>query len=252
MISGAFFSLAFTLQRSVMAQLVYFAVFPILAVREALTGPVYVLVGAAMSAAGYLLLRRRLPHWHPLMWASTRDYARHEVEVESTGRVPLHWCVIHGFIAGFGVDAGLFTTFVYLVAVPAMPSALLGFAPGAAFGVGTLAVLMTVGLVFGTSLKLASRWGRERIERFGSLVGARSLFYGGMIFIGAGLLEFLGFSAAIPLDLGNLIVFLFMIAIIIPVVIQTWRQVRGESSSASNSQTTGEKHTGPTTDEVAK
>ena len=81
-LSGIFFALAFTVQRSIMAQLVYFALFPFLAFSEALNGPVYVLVGAAMAAAGYLLLHRRLPHWHPLMWASNRDYAKHEVEVE--------------------------------------------------------------------------------------------------------------------------------------------------------------------------
>ncbi|MBI3859465.1 MAG: hypothetical protein HY296_04405 [Thaumarchaeota archaeon] len=231
-ISGSLFAASFTAQRSIMAQLVYFALFPFLAFSDALNGPVYVVVGGAMAAAGYLLLKRRLPHWHPLMWASNRDLAKHEAEVETSGRVPLHWCLIHGFIAGFGVDAGLFTTFVYLVAVPAMPGALLGFAPGAAFGAGTFAVLLSVGLVFGSSLQLAKKWGSKKIETFGSLVGARSLYFGGLVFVAAGVLYYLGFGALVPVDFGNLIVFLFMVAVIVPVMLKTWREVRAMPSDA--------------------
>lgn len=225
-VSGIFFSLAFTAQRAVMAQLVYFAVFPYLALSNELNGPVYVVVGLAMAAAGYLILSKKLPHWHPLMWASRSDLAKHEDELERSGRVPLHWCLIHGFIAGFGVDLGLFTTFVYLVAVPSMPSYLLGFLPGAFFGFGTLSVLVFIGLVFGGSFQLAKRWGAERVELFGSLVGARSLLYGGLVFFAAGLLFVAGLSKLIPLDFGNFIVLIFMIAVIVPVMVKTWRDVK--------------------------
>ena len=225
-VSGMFFALAFTAQRAIMAQLVYFAVFPYLAFSEQLNGPVYILVGIAMAAAGYLILTRRLPHWHPLMWASRRDLTKHQHDVDVSGRVPLHWCLIHGFIAGFGVDLGLFTTFVYLVAVPSMPSYLLGFLPGAAFGFGTLSVLVFIGLVFGGSFQLARRWGAKRVETFGSLVGARSLLFGGLVFVAAGFLFFFGIAELLPLDFGNFIVLLFMAAVIIPVMIKTWRDVR--------------------------
>lgn len=225
-LSGVFFATAFTVQRSIMAQLVYYALVPFLAFNEALNGPVYLAVGIAMAAAGYLLLARRLPHWHPLMWASRRDMAKHEKEVEASGRVPLHWCLIHGFIAGFGVDVGLFTTFVYLVAVPAMPAWFLGFLPGAAFGLGTMAVLVFIGLVFGTSMQLAKRWGTNRVEEFGSRVGARSLFYGGLIFIVAGALYIVGLGSVLPVNLENLIIFLFMIAVVVPVMVKTWQEVR--------------------------
>lgn len=225
-ISGVFFASAFTLQRSIMAQLIYFAVVPFLAFNEGLNGPVYAVVGAAMALAGYLILYGRLPHWHPLMWASRRDIKKHEQQVEETGRVPLHWCIIHGFVAGFGVDVGLFTSFVYLVAVPSMPSPFLGFAPGAAFGFGTMSVLLFIGLLFGTSLQLAKRWGAERVEKFGLRVGARSLLYGGLVFLAAGFLYYVGLASVIPLNFSNLIVLLFMVAVIIPVMFKTWREVR--------------------------
>ncbi len=225
--SGAYFASAFTLQRAIMSQLVYLAVGSYLAFNNALNGPVYVVVGIAMALAGYLMLYNKLPHWHPLMWISRQDKERHESEVRTGAKstVPLHWAMIHGFIAGFGVDTGLFTTFIYLVAVPSMPSALLGFAPGAAFGLGTLVALLLIGTVFGGVLQVAKRWGAERVQLFGTRVGARSLLFGGLIFIGAGFLFNSGIVDVLPFDFGNLIVALFMVAIIVPVMVWTWREV---------------------------
>ncbi|MGI0078248.1 MAG: hypothetical protein ACRECH_01340 [Nitrososphaerales archaeon] len=226
LMSGVYFALAFTLQRAIMSQLVYFALVSYLAFSQGLDGPVYVAVGVAMAAAGYLILYDRLPHWHPLMWISRKDKERHEHEVIPTKRVPIHWCLIHGFIAGFGVDAGLFTTYIYLVAVPLMPSSLIGFAPGAAFGLGTLAVLALIGTVFGSGLRVASRWGAERVEVFGTRVGARSLLFGGITFAVAGVAYLSGAANSISVDIGNLLILLFLIAVIIPVMIWTWREVK--------------------------
>src|SRR2546428_5121594 len=66
MLSGMFFASAFTLQRAIMAQLVYFALASYLAFDEGLNAFVYVAVGIAMSLAGYLILSGKLPSWHPL------------------------------------------------------------------------------------------------------------------------------------------------------------------------------------------
>ncbi len=206
MLSGIFFASAFTLQRAIMAQLVYFALASYLAFDEGLNALVYVAVGIAMTIAGYLILRGKLPSWHPLARFLRSRGGTHYDEKGVSRRVPTHWCVIHGFIAGFGVDTGLFTTFIYLVAVPAMPAAYLGFAPGAAFGLGTLIVLLAIGSVFGSVLQIAKRWGPERVQLFGTRAGARSLFYGGIIFIIAGALFRTGIQNTIPLDFGNLIV----------------------------------------------
>jgi hypothetical protein len=231
MLSGMFFASAFTLQRAIMAQLVYFALASYLAFDEGLNALVYVAVGIAMSLAGYLILSGKLPSWHPLA-RFLRTHARtHYDEKGASRRVPTHWCVIHGFIAGFGVDTGLFTTFIYLVAVPAMPVAYLGFAPGAAFGFGTLIVLLAIGSLFGGVLQIAKKWGPERIQTFGTRAGARSLFYGGIIFIIAGILFRTGIQDYIPLDFGNLIVLAFMIGVIVPVMIFTWREVKASPTS---------------------
>jgi sulfite exporter TauE/SafE len=227
LLSGTYFASAFTLQRAIMSQLVYLTVGSYLAFNNALNGPVYVVVGIAMALAGYLILYGKLPHWHPLMWISRQDKERHESEVRTgvKSTVPVHWAMIHGFIAGFGVDTGLFTTFVYLVAVPSMPSSFLGFAPGAAFGFGTLIALLMIGTVFGGVLQVARRWGAERIQLFGTRVGARSLLFGGLIFIVAGFVFNSGIAEILPFDFGNLIVALFMVAVIVPVMIWTWKEV---------------------------
>src|SRR6266849_8984958 len=234
MLSGVFFASSFTLQRAIMAQLVYFALASYLAFDESLNAAVYVAVGIAMAIAGYLILSGRLPSWHPLARFLRTRGRTHYDEHGVSRRVPIHWCVIHGFIAGFGVDTGLFTTFIYLVAVPAMPAAYLGFAPGAAFGFGTLIVLLAIGSVFGGILQIAKKWGPERVQLFGTRAGARSLLYGGIIFIIAGILFRTGIQNTIPLDLGNLIVLAFMIGVIIPVMIITWREVKASHTSDSS------------------
>jgi hypothetical protein len=209
-----------------MAQLVYFALASYLAFDESLNAAVYVAVGIAMSIAGYLILSSKLPAWHPLTRFLRTRGGTHYDEKGVSRQVPIHWCVIHGFIAGFGVDTGLFTTFVYLVAVPAMPVAYLGFAPGAAFGFGTLIVLLAIGSLFGGVLQVAKRWGPERVQLFGTRAGARSLFYGGIIFIIAGVLFRAGIQNTIPLDFGNLIVLALMMGVIVPIMIITWREVK--------------------------
>src|SRR5438552_15784850 len=107
-----------------------------------------------------------------------------------------------------------------------MPVAYLGFAPGAAFGFGTLIVLLAIGSLFGGVFQIAKRWGPERVQLFGTRAGARSLFYGGIIFIIAGVLFRAGIQDTIPLDFGNLIVLAFMIGVIVPIMIITWREVK--------------------------
>lgn len=231
MLSGLFFASAFTVQRAIMAQLVYFALASYLAFDESLNAGVYVAVGVAMSVAGYLILSGRLPAWHPLSRFLQQRARTHTDEKGASRRVPTHWCIIHGFIAGFGVDTGLFTTFVYLVAVPAMPSSYLGFAPGAAFGLGTLIVLLAIGSLLGSVLQIAKRWGPERVQQFGTRVGARSLLYGGLIFVVAGLLFRAGLQDLIPVDFGNLIVFGFMIGVIVPVMVFSWRELKANGAS---------------------
>src|SRR5207245_11617834 len=97
---------------------------------------------------------------------------------------------------------------------------------GAAFGFGRLVVLLGIRSVFGRVLQIAKKWGPERVQLFGTRPGSSSLFYGGIIFIIAGILFRTCIQATIPLDFGNLIVLAFMIGVIIPVMIFTWREVK--------------------------
>lgn len=219
MLSGIFFSSAFTLQRAIMSELAYLAIVSVIDLTRYISY-VYIAVGIAMSVAGYLLMKDSMPHWHPLMWVSTRDRIKHIGEGRTT--VPVHWTIIHGFIAGFGVDTGLFTSFVYLVAVPAMPNAILGFLPGAVFGIGTMFVLSVIGLTLGSGVKIAKKFGVNRIELFGSLVAARSLFAGGFLFIGAGLFSISPFANSFGIDIGNTLIVSFMVLIVLPVIIKSW------------------------------
>jgi len=239
--SGMYFALAFTVQRALMAEAVFLAIGNWLVTNEYLNGPVYIFVGIAMALAGYLILRGRIPDWHPLNTISNVDLEHHsshkgEHPSGETHTVPIHWCIIHGFIAGFGVDSGLFSTFIYLVAVPALAVGTAWLA-GAVFGFGTLVVLMLVGLVFGGMLQIARRFGTERLRNFGMRVGARSLLFGGILFVASGIAYYFGAQNFIPADFGNLIVLVFMVVIIVPVMYYTWNETKNQPSSKEITRT---------------
>ncbi|MEM0117805.1 MAG: hypothetical protein QXV32_05105 [Conexivisphaerales archaeon] len=225
--AGGFFSLAFTVQRAIMSQLVYFAVAAYLVTREWLNGPIYAVVGAAMAIAGYLILKDKVPHLHPMMSVSKNDLMKHTGRSEEP-TVPVHWTIIHGFISGFGVDTGVFTTFVYLAALPALADKglwMLGWLPGALFGMGTFVVLMVIGFFFGQSLQVARKFGSLRVAAFGRLVGARVLLFGGVAFVIFAPLYSYGVFGLLPLDAGTLMVLLVMVVIAAPVMVYTWREV---------------------------
>src|SRR5579863_9823138 len=175
--SGAWFSLAFTAQRAIMSVIVYAALAAALGIwginlaeSPALNGPVYIAVGLAMAIAGFLLLTNRIPHFHPLMRLSQKDLARHTGRAPSRrapdGGVPTHWCIIHGFISGFGTDSGILSTWIYLFTLPYLVANHLwglAWAPGTLFGLGTFLVLMFVGFFFGEALQISKRVGPNRI-----------------------------------------------------------------------------------------
>ncbi len=228
--AASFFSTAFTIQRAIMSQIIYFAVAAFLVRSDAINAPVYVAVGIAMTAAGYLILRNKVPHVHPFLDVSKNDLSKHIHENVSPDKstVPIHWAMIHGFISGFGVDTGILSTFVYLVTLPAIAKAgiwEIGWLPGALFGIGTFVVLMVVGLVFGGLLQMGERFGTQKMQAFGRLVGARVLFLGGIIFMAFGPAYYFGLAGMVPFDLGTFIVLLVMIAVAVPVMIYTWKEI---------------------------
>lgn len=127
--SAAWFSAAFTAQRAMMSTIVYLALsaaigfwgFNLATADASVNGPIYLAVGIAMAVAGFLILTNRIGHFHPFMRVSKNDLAKHTVPGDgrrtADGRIPTHWCIIHGFISGFGTDSGILSTWIYITTI---------------------------------------------------------------------------------------------------------------------------------------
>lgn len=166
-VAGFLFSLAFTLQRAIAAELAWFALLP---VRRLTDGQfyLYLLVGALMLASGWYALRGGGP-------SSGRD--------KNPRPLPSYMPLVHGFIAGWGT--GAFAITVYTVLVPAMGRPGLAFMPGMAFGIGTMAAQMLLGGLVGEWMS-RRRMG-ERARRYVSYrVSGLTLSWGGAAFVAVG------------------------------------------------------------------
>ena len=235
--AGLYFSGAFTVQRLVVSELAYLALAPFL-LSPIINGIVYVVVGLAMSVAGGVVLRRnRYPHLHPLR--THHEEAREmgsviQVRIEPGGAVsapPARWALIHGFIAGFGF--GGLSLFINTIAAPAMPSHWLGFLPGLFYGLGTMITLAFIGLLFGTFLHWAGSLTVQEIQWIGAKTGGRTLFFGGVLFGVAGVVTLLGLDRHLPLDMGYMIIGLFMLIVAIPSFFYSWKEVKTARKQSS-------------------
>jgi hypothetical protein len=227
--AGFYFSAAFTVQRMIISELAYLALAPFLLSPE-INGIVYGAVGLTMSAAGMMVLRKnRYPHlhlrvdWHKM---PTEDSVAPKDPANLSGSPvapPLRWTLIHGFIAGFGF--GGFSLFINTVAAPAMLSPWLGFVPGLLFGLGTMIMLGAIGGLFGTFLRWTHSLSPEEIKRIGAQTGGRTLFFGGLLFVVAGIAILLGLEGHLPVDTGYLLIGLFMIMVAVPAFVHSWKEV---------------------------
>ncbi len=178
LLAGLIFSAAFTLQRAIASELAYLALARWLEA-PGVDGVVYLVVGVAMSLAGWHILRGRAP------W---RLAPRGGGPGQGGAPVPLPLAALHGFIAGWGF--GAFATILYTVLVPAMPSAALAWLPGFCFGLGTTLVQAAAGATFGW-------WSQRRGlppdvgQRVAARVAGKTLAYGGLAFFGGGALALL-------------------------------------------------------------
>jgi hypothetical protein len=231
--TGLYFSAAFTLQRTLISELAYLALAPIL-LNPAVNGIVYLIVGTAMSAAGAIVLRKnRYLHIHLLGHCHGDN-----CEIERTGQIfmkehkepsdrvflpPAQWTVIHGFIAGFGF--GGFSIFVNTIAAPAMKSPWVGFLPGLVFGLGTMIMLVIVGGMFGASLRWIRLLTDHEIKQIGSQTGGRTLFFGGGLFAVAGIATLTGLDRYLPIDPSKALVALFIIFVAIPAFVYSLKEV---------------------------
>ena len=219
--AGFYFSAAFTVQRMLIAELSRLALAPFL-VSPMVNGIVYLLVGLTMSAAGLVVLRRnRYPHLHLDLHLHEMAQANHVAVGKDPGRQdsvaapPIRWTIVHGFIAGFGF--GGFSLFINTVAAPAMANPWLGFLPGLLFGLGTMLMLIIIGGLFGTALRLVRSLTAQEIKRIGAQTGGRTLFFFGLLFAVAGALNLL--------NLEGLLIGLFMIGVAIPAFVYSWKEV---------------------------
>jgi len=219
--AGLYFSAAFTVQRALLSELAYLALAPLL-VRPDVNGVVYIVVGIVMSAAGAIMLgRSHHPHPHLL---GHRDARIHEAEAAAASphAMPARWTMIHGFIAGFGFEG--FSVFVNTVAAPAMPTPWLGFLPGLLFGLGTMIVLAILGALLGSVLRWTRSLTEHEIAQIGTDTGARTLFYGGLLFVLFGGATLLGWDRRLPVDAGYFLIGVFMVAVAVPAFIYSWRR----------------------------
>lgn len=227
---GLYFSGAFTLQRTIISELAYLALTPFF-LSPIINGIVYFVVGLAMSIAGGIVLRRNLyPHLHPLRTHHMLDQEMGVIKQvpmepdEAVAAPPPRWAIIHGFIAGFGF--GGFSLFINTVAAPAMPGPWSGFLPGLFYGLGTMITLVIIGALFGTFLQWRSPLTAQEIKRIGAKTGGRTLFFGGLLFSAAGIVTLLNLGRYLPLDMGYLLIGLFMIVVAIPAFVYSWKEVK--------------------------
>lgn len=200
LVAGLIFSLAFTAQQALASELAHLGLahwFTFGGLDEI----VYVIVGVVMVAAGLFIMGRGvLPHLHLPGWPQNRE--NHAQPRELKPWMP----AIHGFIAGWGIDA--FSVIIYTTLAPAMPSAATGWLPGLLFGLGTLCVQGAAGAVFG-SWAASRGLPPEAIRSIALTTAARTLSWGGCAFVLFGVLALVfpglaDFGIRTPLHVHNL------------------------------------------------
>ncbi len=180
--AGMFFSLAFTVQRSIASELAYLFIKPVMALMGAdwFNYSVYIIVGSVMAGSGIYILRRG-KIWHLL---HTHNMLHSEGGADPRA-APWWMPLVHGFIAGWGT--GAFAILVYTALAPHMGSAWVGFMPGMFFGLGTMVMQILVGGLFGQWMakRKFSENARVMIAR---LMSGRVLTWGGFGFALVGLM----------------------------------------------------------------
>ncbi|WOE51796.1 hypothetical protein [Sulfuracidifex metallicus] len=224
--TGLTFSSGFTLQRAILSELAYLALAGVFMTTFAF-GVTYVIVGIAMFGAGiYIAKKGGYLHWHYLERKLgelsgihgkgsqvQEEELQHKInpayvnEKDLTKPVPIKLAFLHGFIAGFGF--GAFALIIYTVLAPSMPSPLLGWLPGALFGLGTLTAQVMFGTVFATWLTRMKNLTLEGIVVVGKTITRTVLEYGGIAFIVAGIAillypPLLNYNFVTPIKVHNL------------------------------------------------
>lgn len=165
--TGLRFSLSFALQRAITAEIAWFA---LSALPSGMRWDFMVdaVIGAVMAVSGAVILR----------------HARSCCGGAKVHREPSQYLpYVHGFLAGWGV--GAFAIVVYTILVPAMPSAWIGWLPGALFGLGTMAMQVLLGGAIGAWMERRRLGDRER-DFAARHVSGRTLVGTGIAFVATG------------------------------------------------------------------
>lgn len=187
MMAALIFSLAFTLQRALITEVIGLVGKPLNLTIYA--GIVYALVGVVMMAAGaYILRYLRYPHFHFLKQhghfeRNEQDECKDCVKLPTNAPTP-KMAAVHGFIAGFGVGPFFLAITGLTLLVP--PS--LGFITGLSFGLGTTIMLIAFGFAIGMAVEFTQKKFNKDITSQVQKLSGYILFYGGIIFIVMGIL----------------------------------------------------------------
>ncbi len=246
LIVGLIFSLSFTVQRSLMSEISYFALSKVFSLPY-FNYIIYIIVGTAMALGGmYVFKFKNAFHVH----FSKIDRSHHAAALK--GEYPdiqpptPKMAIVHGFIAGFGF--GAFALIIYTILAPSMPNAYVGWVPGFFFGIGTATVQAIAGLLFGsitTHLKIS----REVASKISSLTAGRTLLWGGIVFVVAGIFgltfpSIANFQITTPLHVHNLhsLGIEFVLVIVVVLVIGTGTLVREVRKAAKISVPSEDLH----------
>ena len=257
--SALSFSLSFTVQRALLSELAYVGLVHV-ADNATYNAVIYVVVGAVMAAAAFYVLRLRcslhLHLWPPRVGGCHRP--SHADTAEWAGRTPTPaMAAVHGFVAGWGL--GAFALIMATVLAPAMPSAALGWVPGAAFGLGTTAVLAGAGAVIGMLIR-HQRLPRALAQRVAQEGAGWTLLVGGALFVAAGIAGLAapsimesGISTGIHvhnldrLGIGTLLVVLVVVVAVVTIgrTVHEFRRLPPPPGPPSGEPAAGEPTSGP-------
>ncbi|HII74584.1 hypothetical protein [Sulfurisphaera tokodaii] len=179
--AGFLFSLGFTIQRAFLTTLGFIGLAAIYKEYN-LDGPVYFIVGLVMAIAGSYILKGKYLHL-PIDKLLHKDI--HQEEENMLRDVPLKMTIVHGLIAGFGF--GAYASIITFILAPQLPSIWYAPLPGLFFGIGTMIMQIIFGAIFANIMKL-KRMTEEEISYIARKTAGRTLYYGGLVFVIAGLL----------------------------------------------------------------
>jgi hypothetical protein len=122
-----------------------------------------------------------------------------------------------------------------------MPAAWMGFLPGLVFGLGTMLTLIVIGGLFGSALRWLGSLTVEEVKHIGAQTGGKTLFFGGLLFGIAGVCDLANVQRHLPLDLGTIVMGLFVMGVAVPALVYSWKEVvaarkKHPQSSSSSSQ----------------